>query len=72
MGAVDQWNTIEKGLDPKWHDARLDFVPRPGLNNDVERDEVRVIGGNGDDAQPVGQVIREILVREYFARRIVG
>ena len=27
MGAVDQWNTIEKGLDPKWHDARLDFVP---------------------------------------------
>jgi len=27
MGAVDQWNGIEKGLDPKWHDARLDFVP---------------------------------------------
>jgi hypothetical protein len=27
MAAVDQWNTIEKGLDPKWHDARLDFVP---------------------------------------------
>lgn len=27
MGAVDQWNSIEKGLDPKWHDARLEFVP---------------------------------------------
>ena len=27
MGVVDQWNSIENGLDPKWHDARLDFVP---------------------------------------------
>jgi hypothetical protein len=27
MGVVDQWNDIEKGLDPKWNDARLDFVP---------------------------------------------
>jgi hypothetical protein len=27
MAAVDQWNSIEKGLDPKWQDARLDFVP---------------------------------------------
>jgi hypothetical protein len=26
MGVVDQWNGIEQGLDPKWHDARLDFV----------------------------------------------
>jgi hypothetical protein len=27
MSAVEQWGTIENGLDPKWHDARLDFVP---------------------------------------------
>ena len=25
MGVVDQWNGVEKGLDPKWHDARLDL-----------------------------------------------
>jgi len=27
MSAVEQWRTIENGLDPKWHDARLEFVP---------------------------------------------
>src|ERR1700759_3729686 len=27
MGVVDQWTSIENGLDPKWRDARLDFVP---------------------------------------------
>jgi hypothetical protein len=26
MGLVDQWNRIERGLDPKWRDARLDLV----------------------------------------------
>jgi hypothetical protein len=26
MGLVDQWNGIERGLDPKWRDARLDLV----------------------------------------------
>jgi hypothetical protein len=26
MGVVDQWNDIERGLDPKWGDARLDLT----------------------------------------------
>ena len=26
MGLVDQWNSIENGLDPNWGDARLDLV----------------------------------------------
>jgi hypothetical protein len=26
MGLVDQWTAIERGLDPKWRDARLDLV----------------------------------------------
>ena len=26
MGLVEQWNDIERGLDPKWQDARLDLV----------------------------------------------
>jgi hypothetical protein len=25
MGLVDQWNSIENGLDPKWNDARLEL-----------------------------------------------
>lgn len=25
MALVEQWNDIEQGLDPKWHDARLDL-----------------------------------------------
>lgn len=26
MGVVEQWNSIEQGLDPKWQDARLDLT----------------------------------------------
>ena len=26
MALVDQWNSIEQGLDPKWRDARLDLA----------------------------------------------
>jgi hypothetical protein len=26
MGVVEQWNTVEQGLDPKWHDARLELA----------------------------------------------
>jgi hypothetical protein len=26
MGLVDQWTSIEQGLDPKWRDARVDLV----------------------------------------------
>ena len=26
MGLVDQWTDIERGLDPKWQDARLDVL----------------------------------------------
>ena len=26
MGLVEQWNDIERGLDPKWQDARLDLI----------------------------------------------
>ena len=47
--------------------ARLDFVARPGGDDDVERDDVRVIGRHGDDAQAIRQVVHEILVRENLA-----
>jgi hypothetical protein len=32
MGLVDQWTSVENGLDPKWHDARLELRV-----DDVER-----------------------------------
>ena len=30
MGLVDQWNTIETGLDPRWSDARLELTVGDG------------------------------------------
>jgi hypothetical protein len=33
MGVVEQWNGIEKGLDPKWHDALLDLL----VGDDAQR-----------------------------------
>jgi hypothetical protein len=35
MGVVDQWNSIENGLDPKWHDARLEL--RAGDEQQLKR-----------------------------------
>src|SRR4051812_50183622 len=26
MGVVEQWTAVVEGLDPKWHDARLELV----------------------------------------------
>ena len=26
MGLVEQWNRIESGLDPRWHDAQLELI----------------------------------------------
>ena len=48
--------------------ARLHFIARPGLHHDVDRDDVGVIGRNGDQAQTVRQVFLRILVGKYLLR----
>jgi hypothetical protein len=47
--------------------ARLNLVARAGRDDDVERDEIRVIGRDGDEPEPVRQVVNRIVVRENFA-----
>lgn len=62
MGVVEQWNGIEKGLDPKWHDARLD------LRVD---DEAR-LGRAAALLAPAGPGRMGGAVRFYTARRGAG
>ncbi len=44
--------------------AGLDLVARARRDDDVERDEVRVVGRNRHETQAVGQVVNRVLVRE--------
>jgi hypothetical protein len=62
MGVVEQWNGIEKGLDPKWHDARLD------LRVD---DEAR-LGRAAALLAPAGPGRMGGAIRFYTARRGAG
>jgi hypothetical protein len=41
MSLVDQWNTIEKGLDPRWTDARVALV----VDDDVQRKRAAALLG---------------------------
>ena len=47
--------------------AGLDLIARTGADHDVERDDVRIIGGNGDQAEAVGQVLLNIRIGEDFS-----
>jgi hypothetical protein len=47
--------------------AGLDLVARARRDDDVERDEVRVVGRHGDEPQAVRQVVNRVLVREKLA-----
>lgn len=62
MGVVEQWNGIEKGLDPKWHDARLDLRVH---------DEAR-LGRAAALLAPAGPGRMGGAVRFYTARRGAG
>lgn len=59
MRAVEQWNGIEQGLDPKWRDARLDFVP----DDESQRGRAAALLG------PAGPGRMGNAIRFYTARR---
>lgn len=59
MRAVEQWNAIERGLDPKWDDARLDFVP----DDESQRGRAAALLG------PAGPGRMGNAIRFYAARR---
>ena len=48
--------------------SRFHFIAGTGLHYDVDRDDVRIIGRDGDQAQTVRQVFLRILVRKYLLR----
>jgi hypothetical protein len=62
MGAVDQWKSIEKGLDPKWHDARLD----------LRVDDDAHLGRAAALLAPAGPGRMGSAIRFYTARRGAG
>jgi hypothetical protein len=47
--------------------ARLDLVARARLDDDVERDEVRVVGRHRHQPEPVRQVVDSILIGKNLA-----
>lgn len=59
MGVVEQWNGIEKGLDPKWHDARLELLV----------DDERQRGRAAALLAPAGPGRMGTAIRFYTARR---
>jgi hypothetical protein len=50
---VDQWTTVETGLDPRWHDARLDLV----IDDDARRQRALALLGPASPGR-VGATIR--------------
>jgi hypothetical protein len=62
MRVVDQWNGIEKGLDPKWHDARLD----------LRVDDEAQLGRAAALLGPAGPGRMGGAIRFYTARRGAG
>lgn len=53
MRLVDQWTTVETGLDPRWHDARLDLV----IIDETERQRALALLGPASPGR-VGTTIR--------------
>src|SRR6185437_2310618 len=50
---ADQWTTVETGLDPRWHDARLDLV----VTDEVQRQRALALLGPASPGR-VGTTIR--------------
>jgi hypothetical protein len=50
---VDQWTAVETGLDPRWHDARLDLV----IGDEVQRQRALALLGPASPGR-VGTTIR--------------
>jgi len=55
---VDQWATVEQGLDPRWHDARLDLV----VADDTQRRRALALLGPASPGR-VGNTIRFFTTR---------
>ena len=53
MRLVDQWTTVETGLDPRWHDARLDLE----IADDAQRQRALALLGPASPGR-VGTTIR--------------
>ena len=53
MRLVDQWTTVETGLDPRWHDARLDLV----IDDEAQRQRTLALLGPASPGR-VGTTIR--------------
>jgi hypothetical protein len=49
--------------------AGFDFVPRARADHDVERHDIRVIGGHGEEPETVRKVFLDVRVREDFLPR---
>ena len=58
MRLVDQWATVEQGLDPRWHDARLDLV----VADDTQRRRALALLGPASPGR-VGNTIRFFTTR---------
>ncbi len=50
--------------------AGLDFIARAGLHDDVHRDQVRRIRGDGDEPQAVSEILLRISKRKRLLRNI--
>jgi hypothetical protein len=44
--------------------SRLDFIPRPGADDCVVRNDVRIVERNGDDFKPVFQLLDLVVIRK--------
>jgi len=55
---VDQWTVVEQGLDPRWHDARLDLV----VADDTQRQRALALLGPASPGR-VGTTIRFFTTR---------
>ena len=53
MRLVDQWTAVEQGLDPRWHDARLDVV----ITDETQRQRALALLGPASPGR-VGATIR--------------
>ena len=48
--------------------SRLDFVSRARADDDIERDDVGIVRGDCDQAEPVRQILLDVWVGEDFRR----
>ena len=48
----------------------LYIVARARLHDDVERDQIRIVGRDRDDAQTIRQIVNRVIIGERFPRRL--